>query len=73
MFKADLELVTALKENNEGNWNKRELSAALFAFCMTRGVQTNEAFYVLACMSGRHPDIIRDLTDLIRRLEEDSN
>lgn len=62
----DLKTAKNLVENNT-QWNKKQLGIALFGFCY--GKAEEDIVYALACMSGRHNDIVNELTGLIESLE----
>jgi len=62
----DLNTVKHLVKNNS-QWNKKEMNIALFAFCYTKA--SSDIMYQLACMSGRHDDIVKELETLIESLK----
>tara|TARA_R110000737_G_C14624761_1_gene494634 strand:- start:48876 stop:49124 length:249 start_codon:yes stop_codon:yes gene_type:complete len=66
----DLNTARFLVKNNP-HMSKKELNAAKFGFCYAKA--SSDILYQLACMSGRHDNIVEELENLVTRLNKDED
>lgn len=66
-LESDLSLAKNLVKNNS-HWSEDELNAAKFGFCYA--LAKTDILYQLTCMSGRHGDIVGELSRLITNLRQ---